>query len=93
MPAPRKPQYIFKLFVTGTTPNSVRAINNLREICEERLSGNYDLEIIDVYRDPLIAAAEQIIALPLLIIKSPLPERKVIGDLSETEKVLLTLGL
>ena len=85
--------YVLRLFVTGATPNSSRAISNLKDICETYLKGNYELEIIDVYQQPLIAAAEQIVALPLLIKKSPYPERKLIGDMSDTEKVLRGLGL
>ncbi len=67
------PFYELRLFVTGASPNSVRAINNLKNICEEHFAGNYRLEIIDVYQQPLLAELEQIIALPLLIKKSPLP--------------------
>ncbi|HEY4325208.1 MAG TPA: circadian clock KaiB family protein [Mucilaginibacter sp.] len=85
--------YLLRLFVTGATPNSTRAIANLKEICEEHLKGNYELEIIDVYQQPFIAASEQIIALPLLIKKSPFPERRLIGDMSDTKKVLRGLNL
>ena|ERR1700731_3243745 len=85
--------YLLRLFVTGATPNSTRAIANLKEICEEHLKGNYELEIIDVYQQPLIAESEQIIALPLLIKKSPFPERRLIGDMSDTKKVLRGLSL
>jgi circadian clock protein KaiB len=85
--------YLLRLFVTGATPNSARAIANLKEICEEHLKGNYELEIIDVYQQPLIAESEQIIALPLLIKKSPHPERRLIGDMSDTKKVLRGLNL
>lgn len=85
--------YLLRLFVTGATPNSTRAIANLKEICEEHLKGNYELEIIDVYQQPLIAQSEQIIALPLLIKKSPYPERRLIGDMSDTKKVLRGLNL
>lgn len=86
-------EYVFRLFITGASPNSVRAINNLRELCETRLQGRYALQIIDVYQQAALAKEEQIIALPLLIKKYPLPERRLIGDLSETEKVLRGLGL
>ncbi len=85
--------YVLRLFVTGATPNSSRAISNLKDICETYLKGNYELEIIDVYQQPLMAASEQIIALPLLIKKSPYPERKLIGDMSDTQKVLRGLSL
>jgi len=85
--------YKLRLFVTGATPNSTRAIANLKEICEKYLKGNYELEIIDTYQKPLTAISEQIIALPLLIKKRPLPERRLIGDMSDTDKVLRGLSL
>jgi circadian clock protein KaiB len=85
--------YRLRLFVTGVTPNSTRAIANLKEICETYLNGKYDLEIVDVYQQPLIAESEQIIALPLLIKKSPSPQRRLIGDMSDTGKVLRGLNL
>ncbi|GAC1301690.1 MAG: hypothetical protein NVSMB24_04960 [Mucilaginibacter sp.] len=85
--------YKLRLYVTGASPNSSRAISNLKDICETYLKGNYELEIIDVYQQPLMAESEQIIALPLLIKKFPTPERRLIGDLSDTEKVLRGLSL
>lgn len=87
------PEYELRLYVTGATPNSVKAISNIRNICESFLKNRYDLQIIDVYLDASVARQEQIIALPLLIKKLPLPERKLIGDLSETDKVLKALGV
>jgi circadian clock protein KaiB len=87
------PEYDLRLFVTGATPNSTRAITNIRNICESYLKGRYELKIFDVYQDVELARQEQLIALPLLIKKHPLPERKLIGDLSETEKVLKALGV
>ena len=90
---PKEAAYVLRLFVTGTSPNSIRAINNLKLICDEYLPNNHSLEIIDVYQEASIAQTEQIIALPLLIRKQPLPERRMIGDLSQTEKVLKGLGL
>jgi len=89
----KKEVYLLHLFVTGASPNSSRAIANLKEICETYLKDNYELEIVDVYQQPLIAESEQIIALPLLIKKSPSPERRLIGDMSNTEKVLRGLGI
>ncbi len=86
------PFYELRLFVTGASPNSVRAINNLKSICEEHFAGSYKLEIIDVYQQPLLAELEQIIALPMLIKKSPLPYRRLIGDMSDTLKVLKGLN-
>lgn len=85
--------YHLRLFVTGASPNSSRAIINLKNICETHLKGNYDLEIVDVYQQPLIVEREQIIALPMLIKKSPGIERRLIGDMSNTGKVLKGLGL
>lgn len=86
-------EYVLRLFVTGATPNSTRAVSNVREICETHLKGNYSLEIIDVYQEIEMAEQEQLIALPLLIKKMPLPERRLIGDMSDTQKVLKGLGL
>jgi circadian clock protein KaiB len=86
-------EYVLRLFITGATPNSVRAITNIKQICEDHLEGRYSLEIIDVYQQLAIAEKEQLVALPLLIKKSPSPERRMIGDLSDTEKVLKGLGL
>ena len=88
-----KKDFVFHLFITGASPNSVRAINNLKQLCEERMAGRYELQIIDVYQQPAIAEKEQIIALPLMIRKHPLPERRLIGDMSETTKILKTLGI
>ena len=85
--------YHLRLYITGATPNSSRAISNLKAICETHLKGRYNLEIIDVYQQPLMAQSEQIIALPLLIKKSPSPERRLIGDMSDTKKVLRGLNL
>ena len=85
--------YRLRLFVTGATPNSSRAISNLKEFCETYLPDKYELEIVDVYQQPLIAQSEQVIALPMLIKVSPSPVRRLIGDMSDTEKVLRGLGL
>jgi circadian clock protein KaiB len=87
------PEFDLRLYITGATPNSVKAIANIRNICESYLKDRYELQIIDVYQNASLAQQEQIIALPLLIKKQPLPERKLIGDLSETEKVLNALGV
>ena len=85
-------KYILRLFVSGILQNSIRAIKNINLICEEHLKGNYDLEIIDIYQQPELAISEQIIVIPVMIIKSPLPERRLIGDLSNAEKVLEILN-
>lgn len=85
--------YRLSLFITGASPNSVRAINNIKAICEKYLAGEYELEIIDVYQIPEIAQREQIIAVPTLIKKGPAPERRLVGDMSDTAKVLRGLGI
>ena len=85
--------YFLRLYITGASPNSTKAIANIKTICECRLGSKYKLEIIDVYQQPLMAEIEQIVALPLLIKKFPLPERRLIGDLSDTNKVLKGLGI
>jgi len=90
---PGEGKYILKLFVTGILPNSVRAVVNIKAICEKYLKDRYELEIIDIYQQPELAIAEEIIAVPVLIKKFPLPEERVIGDLSDTEKVLKGLHL
>ena len=84
---------MFHLYITGATPNSTRAVHNLTEICEQYLPGRYELLIVDIYQQPHLAKAEQIIAAPTLIRRRPLPLRRLIGDLSEREKVLAALGL
>lgn len=86
-------KYILRLFVAGTMANSSRAIVNIKAICEQYLKDNYELEIIDIYQQPTLALKEQIIAIPVLIKKFPLPEQRVIGDMSDTEKVLKGLHL
>jgi circadian clock protein KaiB len=88
-----KAQYLLKLYVTGMTPRSMRAIENLRAICEEYLSGRYDLEIIDIYQHPVLMRGEQIIAAPTLIKKLPEPLRRLVGDMSDKDRVLLGLDL
>lgn len=85
--------FALKLFVTGASPNSARAIANLKIICEKYLTKGYVLEIIDVYQQPLKAQNAEIIALPMLIKSSPLPLKRLIGDMSDTSKVLRGLGL
>jgi circadian clock protein KaiB len=85
--------YIFRLYVTGASPNSLRAIANTRDICEEHFNENYELEIIDVHQQPSVAKQENIIALPLLIKKHPLPEKRLIGDMSDVGRVLKSIGI
>ena len=92
--AARNPQqYLLRLYVTGTTPRSSRAIQNIRALCDHHLQGRYDLEIIDIYQQPTLASGDQIIAAPTLIRKLPMPLRKVIGDLSDEHQVLMGLDL
>ena len=88
-----KEKYVLRLYVAGLTPRSQMAIKNIKRICEEHLSGRYDLEVIDVYQKPVLAKGEQIIAAPTLIKKLPLPLRRFIGDLSDSERILLGLDL
>ena len=85
--------YVLRLYVTGATPRSTRAIDNIRTICEEHLQGHYTLEVIDVYQQPQLAQDENIIALPTLVKQLPEPLRRLVGDLSKREKVLLSLDL
>lgn len=86
-----KESYVLCLYITGSTSRSELAIKNLKKICEEYLEGGYDLEVIDLYQKPSLAKDNQIIAAPTLIKKSPLPLRRVIGDMSDKKKVLLGL--
>ena len=86
-------RYILKLYVAGQSPKSVIAIANIKKICEEHLQGCYELEVIDLYQQPQLALGEQIIALPTLLRKLPTPLHRIIGDLSNTERVLVGLDL
>jgi circadian clock protein KaiB len=85
--------YVLRLYVTGTTSQSTRAISNIRKICEEHLQGRYELEVVDIAQYPTLAIGEQIIAAPTLIKRLPLPLRRFIGDMSRTERILLGLDL
>jgi circadian clock protein KaiB len=85
--------YNLKLFITGASPNSARAIANLKSICEKYLGKKYDLEIIDVYQQPLTAKKEQVVALPMLIKYFPLPVKRLFGDMSNVKSVLKGLGV
>jgi circadian clock protein KaiB len=91
--AARNEKYVLRLYVTGMTPKSINAIENIRKICEENLQGRYDLEVIDIYQQPEYAKKEEILAAPTLIKKLPLPLRKFIGDMSNQEKILIGLDL
>jgi circadian clock protein KaiB len=87
------PQYVLRLYVTGKTPNSLRAIASLKEVCEEYLHGRYHLQVIDIYQQPALAEGDQIVATPTLIKKLPAPLRRLIGDMSNRERVLVGLDL
>lgn len=82
-----------RLYVAGETPRSLAAINNLKRICDEHLAGRYSVEVIDLLENPQLARNDQILAIPTLVRKLPSPVRKVIGDLSKTERVLVGLDL
>ena len=88
----RRAKYILRLYVTGSTGRSLTAVRNLKKICEEHLP-DYDLEVIDIYKDPAAAREAQVIAAPTLVKKLPLPIRKFVGDLSNTQKILVGLDL
>ncbi len=85
--------YILRLYIAGNTPQSARAVKNIREICETRLKGRYQLEVIDIYQQPSLARGEQIIAVPTLVKYLPLPLKRIIGDLTRTERVIFGLDL
>ena len=91
--SPRSDRYVLRLYVTGMTSRSERAVRNLQGVCDEYLQGRYDLEVIDIYQQPVLAKGEQIIAAPTLIKKLPLPMRRIIGDMSDRERVLVGLDL
>jgi circadian clock protein KaiB len=86
-------KYVLRLYVTGMTPKSTRAITNVQKLCEQYLKGCYELEVVDIYQQPKLAKGEQIIATPTLIKKLPLPLRKLIGDMSDTERFLVGIDL
>ena len=85
--------YSLRLYVAGHTPKSVLALANLKQICEEHLQGRYEIEVIDLLRNPRLAKEDQIVAIPTLVRKLPQPLRKIIGDLSDTERTLVGLQL
>jgi circadian clock protein KaiB len=88
-----KQKYLLRLYIAGSTPQSNRAVANIKVICEEHLKGQYELEVIDLYEKPYLAAGEQILAAPTLIKQLPLPLRRIIGDMSDTNRVLVGLDL
>ncbi len=90
---PRRAEWELRLYVAGQTARSVAALGNLERICEEHLKGKYRIEVIDVLRKPQLAQGDQILALPTLVRKLPEPMKKIIGDLSNEERVLVGLDL
>ena len=86
-------RYLLRLYVTGATPASTRAITNLKGLCEQHLKGRYELEVIDIFQQPVLAKGDQIVAAPTLVKLLPLPLRRFIGDLSDAEGVLLGLDV
>jgi circadian clock protein KaiB len=88
-----KKGYELRLYVAGQTPKSIAAFANLKKICDEHLAGQYKIEVIDLLKQPQLASGDQIIAIPTLVRKLPSPIRKIIGDLSDTERVLVGLNL
>ena len=91
--APAEAEYLLHLYITGATPNSLRAVRNIKEICEQYLAGRYELLIIDIYQQPHLAREHQVIAAPTLLRLRPQPRRQLVGDLSNQEAVLISLGI
>ena len=89
----REEGWNLRLYVAGQTPKSIAAFANLKKICEEKLAGRYKIEVIDLLENPQLAQGDQILAIPTLVRKLPVPVRKIIGDLSNTERVLVGLDL
>jgi circadian clock protein KaiB len=90
---PAEELFELKLYVAGQTPKSIAAFSNLKKICDEHLSGKYKIEIVDLLKNPQLAKGDQILAIPTLVKKLPEPVRKIIGDLSNTDRVLVGLDL
>ncbi len=89
----KKSTYILRLYIAGNTSRSAQAIVNIHDICESHLKGRYQLEVIDIYQQPSLAKGEQIIAVPTLIKYLPLPLKRIIGDMSKTERVIFGMDL
>jgi circadian clock protein KaiB len=86
-------RYVLRLYVTGMSPRSLRAITNAKALCENYLAGRYDLRVIDVYQEPALVAREQVVALPMLVKELPQPMRRIVGDLSDTNRTLDALNV
>ena len=93
VPRPPAKLWQLRLYVAGQTPKSLTAFSNLKKICETHLEGRYDIEVIDLLKQPQLSKGDQILAIPTLVRKLPQPVRKIIGDLSDTERVLVGLDL
>ena len=93
LPEPAGPEYLLHLYITGATPNSTRAVRNIKAICEQYLAGRYELLIIDIYQQPELAQEEDLIGVPTLIKRQPGLVRRLVGDLSNRERVLKALGI
>ena len=91
--APEGDAFLLKLYVAGKTPRSMTALENLRQICEDHLKGRYQIEVIDLARNPQLARTDKILAIPTLVRNLPMPIRRIIGDLSDTEQVLIGLNI
>lgn len=91
--AAEKPHYLLRLYVTGQTPRSLQSVENLQRLCDKHLPGRFNLEVIDIYQQPALAAEGQIIAAPTLIKAMPLPLRRLVGDFSDANRVVLGLDL
>lgn len=89
----RAANYVLRLYTSGSTPRSTRAVGNLHRICEDRLRGHYKLDVIDLYQQPELAQSDDVIAIPTLVKELPAPKRKVVGDLSDEKQVLIGLAL
>jgi circadian clock protein KaiB len=89
----RNERFDLRLYVAGQTPKAIRAFTNLRKICDEHLAGRYHIEVVDLLEDPQLGRGDQILALPTLVRRLPEPIRKIIGDLSNTERVLVGLDI
>lgn len=85
--------FVLRLYVSGSTPRSTEAIRNIKRICEEYLPGRYDLQVFDIYQQPEVTLAQQILAAPTLVKESPGPLRRLIGNLSDTKRILQRLGV
>lgn len=93
MPKKDKSEWILKLYIAGKTPRSMKALENLKKICEEEIPGQYEIKVVDLLEDPQLAEGDQILAVPTLVRKLPEPVRKIIGDLSDREKILVGLNI